>query len=126
MASEREIDALIHEHVFGKKAVFYKGPKPCWDGWCDGDPDIEENCGQFYDQRIKNKLPRYSTNIADAWQVVEKMKSRLPTIDFDGLEWNVSMFGDGGPEASHESAPMAICLAALKSKGVEVEGERKT
>lgn len=70
-------------------------------------------------------LPYYSTDIRAAWQVVEKLE-REPngfamTLESDGTTrwwgvrfWQADTFYDG--EA--ETAPHAICLAALKAVGV--------
>ena len=72
-------------------------------------------------------IPHYSTDIAKAWEVVEEMNPeynffirmlhrpavRVIRKEYMGHE-NTSTIFD-------ESAPMAICLAALKAKGVEVD-----
>ena len=71
--------------------------------------------------------PEYSSEIAAAWEVVERMKERGLGM---ALEVNAAstgcVFGTGaclgddlsGPMAiGAESAPLAICLAALKAVG---------
>jgi len=85
------------------------------------------------------KLPAYSTSIEDAWRVVEYIDSCIPRIERIGgrgtymktwfaLEKGVTIWQAGlkyiddyGDEyfrrtgsEEHESAPMAICLAALR------------
>ncbi len=71
-------------------------------------------------------LPHYSTDIAAAWQVVEKMAEgglRLSLDRFGGDPWWAEFADEGweqGAQATSATAPMAICLAALKAKGVEV------
>lgn len=66
----------------------------------------------------------YSVNIADAWHVVEKMTKEWPdySISTDGNGWMVSwgFDGYGWPDVAAETAPLAICLAALKACEVEV------
>lgn len=92
--SNREIDALIAEKIMGRIA------KP------------------------------YSTDIASAWQVVEKFvkDGREVGVSFIRNPYNdfVGWICDIGPKdgfrhvisVEEETAPMAICLAALKDIGV--------
>ena len=66
-----------------------------------------------------------STSIADAFQVVEKIKTRLHETEeieislsiFNG-EWSVSV---GLADSVSDTAPLAICIAALKAVGVSEE-----
>lgn len=80
-------------------------------------------------------IPEYSTDIAAAWEVVEKLRSRQMPIVLHGDEWHsggdwqvtiynlrehmgvlgrgahkVTVLGRGDP-----SAPLAICRAAIKA-----------
>jgi hypothetical protein len=66
-----------------------------------------------------------STNIADAWPIAGKLYQQYDWIGLD-------KFGDGyrfliihddlNIDGIAETAPLAICLAALKACGVEVKG----
>lgn len=103
----RELDALVAEKVMSIepwpgvpgafKAKFVPNgqvPKPC-------------------------HPPEYSTDIVAAWQVIEYMRkkhhwTRLELNNFGMNSWHVS-FEKG--YAVGESAPHAICLAALKRLG---------
>lgn len=122
------LDALIAEKVFGCS------PKPgernlFWCGCSQGhiDPDTY-SCGE---------LPKYSADISAAWEVVEYLPKLVERINHatDGPLILIHM-EQGYPtdyfirielesfshEASSEiSMPHAICLAALKAVGVEVE-----
>jgi hypothetical protein len=103
---EQRINELVIKHL--------KMPRD------DGNPinNPMGGCGRYY-----------STDIVDAWMVVEKIKEKHSVFS---LSWSeaVSVGGektdgwicsiDKIPLAGHASAPMAICLAALKAKGVEV------
>lgn len=69
----------------------------------------------------------YSTEIAAAWEVVEKLKGSF-SIEADHgnpVEWRVHwvvILGDNTPKevkATESTAPHAICLAALKVVGVK-------
>jgi hypothetical protein len=113
----RELDALVAEKVMGadpstvhwhlSNATFLVDGK-----WVDVPP-----------------VPHYSTDIAAAWEVVEKMSQKYHwriQSPFDvGDEWYAgltprSVTGwNGRPDhyAGAPSAPLAICLAALKAVG---------
>lgn len=98
--TNREIDVLIAKHVFGLIP-----------------PDFL--CGKgrgVWEQG----LPNYSTSIADAWSVVEKMPAIMLTKYTTG-KYNCGVSGDKFYEAEADTASMAICLAALKAWGVEYE-----
>ena len=103
--TNREIDALIAEHFMGfmsANAVTGMGTK---------------NDFVFY-------LPHYSTDIAAAWEVV-RVFSTWPwcfTSSGDTFKFDLGYEGERY-SAIAETAPMAICLAALKAKGVDVERE---
>jgi competence transcription factor ComK len=111
MKAGRELDALIAEKVMGWKRKTIKLV------------NMVEEQDVLIDPRLKtySQPPHYSTNIADAWLVVEK----FPQIDICMSKvddkWNCFIeFADH--MAIAETAPLAICLAALKACGVEVEG----
>jgi hypothetical protein len=79
-----------------------------------------------------------STDMADAWQVVEKMAEDNEwvlnelehSLDHEGringfyCYFHHLEIGSGG-SVKAETAPLAICLAALKAKGIDVEREDK-
>jgi hypothetical protein len=89
-----ELDALVAEKVMG---------------WC-----TDTDRGGF--------LLDFSTSIADAWVVVEKLASTyLFCLENSGSFW-VADFGrsaDRRAQCTAETAPHAICLAALKAVGYE-------
>jgi hypothetical protein len=102
----RELDALIAEKVMGWKLEEHFGLRR-WVWKLPADQLINGL------QWIDNPLP-FSEEISSAWQVVEKLKSdeRDFKIWFIG-NWQAS-FGSPGIGESN-SAPHAICLAALKA-----------
>ena len=61
-------------------------------------------------------LPRYSTDIAAAWEVVEKLETQEIYLIWDGEDKLAELYrhGDVICEARSKSLPEAICLAALK------------
>lgn len=69
-------------------------------------------------------VSRYSTSIEAAWEVVEKMDELefYLTLTYDS-GWNASFSDEnykGVKNHLDDSAPHAICLAALKAMGVDV------
>lgn len=112
MKPGRELDALIAEKVFGL-------PQSTWR---DGeDHRDEDGVGVVV---LGVRPDPYSTDIAAAWTVVEKL-DLLRNHSFerspDGLyEIGVLYSDDGYWEVygSAPTAPHAICLAALKAVGV--------
>ncbi|WP_199426265.1 BC1872 family protein [Thermaerobacillus caldiproteolyticus] len=112
----REIDRLVAEHVMGWEPVYDDGDLISF--------VTEFGILFFSDDDEREWSP--TIDIADAWQVVEKLNED----DFDFQVWrekgkyNVEFSKDffylyGFAES--ETAPLAICLAALKAVGVEVE-----
>lgn len=113
MKAGRELDALVAEKVMGWKLSNATDGTEYWDNG--------KFCGGIWPKEWNP-----STNIADAWNVVEKMKSKdylfslknivKGTFTFSLTDWggNCSTYA-----AEAETAPLAICLAALKAVGVE-------
>ncbi len=59
-------------------------------------------------------LPAYSTEIAAAWEVVEKLRSPVFVLEWEPDRWLASFCGED-EDATADTAPHAICLAALKA-----------
>ena len=61
------------------------------------------------------RLPDYSTDIAAAWTIVDKLKDRYTDIDYegDGGDWRVFFSDDTFGLSQH--VEVAICRAALKA-----------
>lgn len=126
MEAGRELDALIAEEVMGfhKHHIHgYLHNAPSDEAWDATYPDALE-----YDYHWPGEEPHYSTNIADAWEVVERFvrEGVVFIVKGDGLrpgdfnpKWTVLV--DNQPRTDADTAPLAICLAALKAKGVTHE-----
>lgn len=117
----REIDALVAEHVMGyevhgKTTIPFKPFRSIQGG---GGGRVE-------------RIEDYSTSIEAAWVVVEK--TDLLSWDFclariaPNNHWAIMAAYDKDSEgcdgtiiAEAKTAPMAICLAALRSKNVKVD-----
>ena len=126
----RELDAKIAEKVFGFQ--WKKTPKD-YDGLY-GDEDILVPLDIDHDKwqyPPKGRLsphfwvPKYSTDLREAWRVFEKFHSRYLFWNPDlvkGWECKLSNTREtakaaGKPYVYAESAPVAICLAALFAIG---------
>lgn len=129
--SDRELDALVSENVIGN-SLFTEG-----DDWEYGNFDGFTNqkrcvhCGftnhngntYFHECAV----PHYSTDIHTAWSVVEKLNSMFTNVavchdnGWGVRLWNIGSDGaeSGSVQASADTAPRAICLAALKALGIE-------
>ena len=132
MKANRPIDAMVAEHVMETEKYW----SIRWGGSGYGDfPTYDEAVIQskkllggrqatiapYWDE------PKYSTDIYSAWLVVEKLAGEQGPYSVvmnnnDG-DWVVHFWNGDRHDlyANADTAPMAICLAALKAVGVEIE-----
>jgi hypothetical protein len=141
----RELDALVAEKVFGETVV---RADSLWVD--DGEGEYTDNIaierrvtkthlryvpgslqksrlGEYIDtgEPVHQELPEYSTNIAAAWEVVEKFEPfiRLECYEDSDVDpnpkaegWHVDIWHDKGLACVRgETAPLAVCRAALKA-----------
>lgn len=103
---------MIAEKIFGRKYKTIKGKG----NKISLEPGAINNVTDF-----NPEPPYYSTDIAAAWDVVEKLKLlerfslTLRQLSPTNTAWTLSDLRDGEPIAWSETAPHAICLAALKA-----------
>lgn len=107
----RELDLLVAEKVMGLELKITPESKTAY---------------YFLPNGMKSLVPPYSTDHNAAFEVVKKMKAQHFDIDLFtefGNQWRCKMFiyrlKDSISEELADTAPHAICLAALKAKGVE-------
>lgn len=111
MKPGRGLDQLIAEKVMGHKILVNQSLYP------DG---LGEQCGSVY-----GPLGHYSADIAAAWEVVLEMAKRGHPVEIyaggsgDGSSWTVTFFGGSCGNEYADTAPLAICLAALKAAARE-------
>ena len=110
----RELDALIAEkvmHLFSEELGHN----------CDHhNYGPQMHCEACDRDTVNCQIPPYSTSIAAAWEVVEKVLYPrgwylVPMPKTDGKDWGVFEGDDLFEVAIGDSAPHAICLAALKA-----------
>lgn len=112
MKAGRELDALIAEKVMGLIAYKVQLVAP---------PPRVRTIDEL--QRVGSPLPHYSADIAAAWEVVEKadLWSLYGSIG-DGPYRACIQFEDREGLMTADTAPLAICLAALKAVSQEEQG----
>lgn len=111
MVAGRETNLSVAMKVFGRNEHYYDCPH------IDGNGRLLSFCGC-------PSLPRYSVDIAAAWQVVEHMRGDYRTTiasDTTGTLWHCkfeTLDDDPFPyfSTNQDTAPLAICKAALKAK----------
>ena len=111
----RELDAEVAVRVLGWHDVKFQ---PIANAF--GEKVLDEYAGHPPNDLLKNAIiPRYSTSIQAAWDVLEKMKSVslfAAVISAQGQPW-VCKINKGTlfVEERADAAPLAICRAALKA-----------
>jgi hypothetical protein len=137
MNAGRELDALTAEKVMGWKLYKCINPSHVYEPylWCSPEDTRVPNDHwprhrvldphETVADTVTKIIPHYSTDIAAAWQVVEKMlKIGQVNVGYHKLadpSWACRIFGLEGDltdiEVYAPTAPLAICLAALKAIG---------
>ncbi len=117
MDTGRELDARIAETVFG-----YTPDYEFADLHVPPAPHVKELRDQYDEWGI---LPAYSTDIAAAWLVVEELRARgiwleelsgrYETSYRAGFSWRDPERGVRYQQAMADTAPLAICRAALEA-----------
>ncbi len=114
-----ELDALVAEKVFGKKVhwrndkwPFIKRPSTNWEFLGSILGCLPPECPP--------RLPRFSEDIAAAWEVVEKLLQMGMPVDLSSSEKGVHKAKVWTNSTIltvpwQETAPLAICRAALKA-----------
>jgi hypothetical protein len=101
----RELDALVAEKVMGCHNVNGQLYPPDFSG---------------HGIHLAIVAPHYSTSIAAAWKVVEKLENNFVALSALGSGFRVEMkaFVTATVYGEADTAAHAICLAALKAVGL--------
>ena len=105
MPAGRELDALVAEKIFGLCR---------WDGVPNA---FHPKVVQWWQTEQPCNPPPYSTDIAAAWEIVEKLRLAIGP-SYCGSGWYCTWMTGGAHGAIADSAPLAICRAALREVGV--------
>lgn len=114
--SPREQDALVAEHVMGMKQLCIHD----WNTQTTFYPPFK--CSQC-DGWVTLAFPNYTTQIQDAWEVFDFINTDYACYQI-GMNirgnWVINIRAKLDQEffIENNSAPLAICIAALKAKGV--------
>ena len=122
--SNRELDALVAEKVFNIKVVKLN--------IVGEDISFIDKTKDELGIEAYRQIPCYSTDISAAWEITTKFDQvNVSTNSGAGAHCVVWIVGytkdeDGVPDmftydACADTAPKAICLAALKAKGVDID-----
>lgn len=126
MKPGRELDALIAEKVFGWSWSKEKHRVADPEGWSVRNLLIPPNCDWIlstYDlepgmNSVNIPVPSYSTDIAAAWKVVEKLREKDMDLQLHSFRTCVRAYFDDLEWSEYEeanTAAHAICLAVLKA-----------
>jgi len=132
-----KLDQIVAEKVMGGAPKGYL-ITPMGTRYESVDEAMEAGCGGFAVISSENLLPPYSTSIAFAWEVVEKLCEN-DDLDFQYCElvyigrgnWQFRNHTDEGICCDKEigviakTAPLSICLTALKAVGYDMIVEDK-
>jgi hypothetical protein len=115
----RELDAAIAAKVMGWHDVKFQ---PIANAF--GEKVLDEYAGHPPNDLLKNAIiPKYSSNIQFAWDVLEKLKTIsvfAAVISAKGQPWVCKVNKDTAfVEERADAAPLAICKAALKAMSEE-------
>jgi hypothetical protein len=135
----RELDALVAEHIFGwtwwrqnsLRGTYLVDPT----GWAKDVGWEQATRDDRRSERWYDYLFHWSTDIAAAWEVVEAMRAQygveMGSVESDTWRgWycefcDYSIVRNGKAkivgEAVDNTLPLAICRAALRAKGIDVE-----
>jgi hypothetical protein len=139
MPAGRDLDAMVAEYVMG--ITIHARDWPCgpdlecggyqaarwWEIGPDGVEEMYPDRGPVYDDprwpaapdghRMLFPVPFYSTDLVDAWAVVDKVRTWVRAAWLLSCEddWQASVTQDRAIYGVHtgETAPLAICRAAL-------------
>lgn len=133
IASLQELDALVGKYVTKETPqVFWEEQHACMRF-----DTVEEALEAMHDPYFQHFIPEdektqtalteiqefraYSTELSLAWELVERVSPKLDALHVrrEGNEWCVA-FG-AQPPCTAKSAPVAICLAALRASGIDVD-----
>ena len=113
MEAGKELNKLIGEEIFELEVKDFWPVEPKPNGYSYHMRVSAEGSGY---RQAWDLLPHYSTDISAAWPVVEKLKDYYPKIEFNqySRKWEVEFLLCA--IALADTAPEAICKAALLTK----------
>ena len=120
--SLRELDKLVAEKIFGW-CDFWENTSSIGYHYLMGYPPQEQAMGIDAERQ---EVWNYSTDIAAAWSIIEKLYSANVSKLSNGAEFEAYLVTTDGKanidgHAKAKTIEVALCLAALRAKGIEVK-----
>lgn len=117
MLAGSEMDALVAEKIMNWRVYFRN---TAW--WVEAELEngLVDDWTQIKGRTCGNERFAPSTNVADAWKVVEKLKFNILPIE-PGWGAGTNIYIDDDIWANASTAPLAICRAGLKAIMKEIE-----
>lgn len=109
MQAGRKMDKAVSQYVFGNTEFVCRN--------CEDDYHVVDR----QDLTAYIPVPNYSTDIAAAWEVLNKFTHKKPCINYLNDLWNPVGWHchiDGHHAEGCDTAPLAICRCALMAMGV--------
>ncbi|MFN6560024.1 MAG: BC1872 family protein [Nostoc sp. ChiSLP01] len=122
--SLRELDKLVAEKIFGWCDFWESSATSTGWYYLKGCPPQEQAIGVDA-KRQEAPVPKYSTDVAAAWSITEKFYSANISKLSNGTEYSAYLVTTDGEAnvdglATAKTVEIALCLAALKTKNIEV------
>jgi hypothetical protein len=128
-----ELDSLVSEHLTGAEPEVHWEDSHGFFSFATREEGLEAISDSYHQLFLPQvdwtrtllvevkRFPAYSQDISAAWQVVEKLalQKRTLTLSRENGGWLAAF--EGSPRAFSRSASVAICVAALRAKGIELE-----
>lgn len=128
MEAGRELDALVAEKIMGWKwytidtfapDAFLRHPEHV------SSPDWYQTTDEYRHPQWVQSVWHYSTDISSAWLLAEKLRIAVMPDENNGwiaARWSPdeTYYDIAACESHANTAPLAICLAALKAVGVAI------
>lgn len=139
MKPGQELDMLIATHVFNAETITEDPEQPGEVPYLQTDHWVHypKLNGKPHNGTYIGGMPAYSLFIQSAWPVVEMMEGQCAfkcgrDLNKPGSKWanpegslcfaNFISIEGGDHYVIAKTTPHAICLAALKAKGIEIDG----
>jgi hypothetical protein len=129
-----DLDALVSEHVMGERPAVHWEDSYAHFQFESLDEALEamrdpvfkefipaEQRNSLVVEEVKEFRP-YSSQLGLAWEVIERLGAENVRIERAGESWRVAFGRVGESEAA--TAAVAICVAALRARGLDVVVEK--
>jgi hypothetical protein len=104
MKPGRELDGLIHWKVFNCTHKVHVHT------FTSKDNPYKQSIVEIIDTHTEKPIPHYSRSIAAAWEVVEKIVTRMNDYPVDGFKWSGPLYKPNTNYLTNEGYPLGtVC-----------------